>query len=228
MHSRYGLASYTLAVNAVQMRNEFKIPIVGLDIAGPENGYPAEDHKAAFQFAGEHFLNKTIHAGEGFGPQSINEAITKGLAERIGHGFHIYSSNRIHGSKSEAEKQRYTENLVNFVGAQRITLEVCLTSNLQTMPELQHVSHHPCGRMIADNLSVVFATDNRTVSNTTLTKELRLAVDAFQLTPAQLKRVVVAGFKRSFMRVAYPTKRKYLERVIALYESIEAKYNIRS
>ena len=82
--------------------------------------------------------------------------------------------------------------------------------------------------MIADNLSVVFATDNRTVSNTTLTKELRLAVDAFQLTPAQLKRVVVAGFKRSFMRVAYPTKRKYLERVIALYESIEAKYNIRS
>jgi adenosine deaminase len=185
MHSRYGLASYTLAVNAVQMRNEFKIPIVGLDIAGPENGYPAEDHKAAFQFAGEHFLNKTIHAGEGFGPQSINEAITKGddvcvfllvvelvnsycfvgnfirmikcrstyvdvcmykgLAERIGHGFHIYSSNRIHGSKSEAEKQRYTENLVNFVGAQRITLEVCLTSNLQTMPELQHVSHHPCG-----------------------------------------------------------------------------------
>lgn len=67
----YGLATKQLVKEAVFIRDTMGIPIVALDIAGPENHYPAADHAEAFKFAHENFMNKTIHAGEAYGPESI-------------------------------------------------------------------------------------------------------------------------------------------------------------
>ena len=52
------------------------MPIVACDIAGPENGFPAVDDIEAFQLAHKAFMNKTVHAGESYGPESIFQAIT--------------------------------------------------------------------------------------------------------------------------------------------------------
>ena len=60
------------------------LPIVGIDIAGAERGYPAHTHADAFKYAHKRFLNKTVHAGESYGPESIFEAITDLNAERVG------------------------------------------------------------------------------------------------------------------------------------------------
>ncbi|MEA1927241.1 MAG: adenosine deaminase family protein, partial [Candidatus Auribacterota bacterium] len=84
---KFGLASYELVQGVVGVRDALGIPIVGFDLAGPEYGFPADDHSKAFQFAQKNFLHKTVHAGEAYGPESIFQAITDLYAERIGHGY---------------------------------------------------------------------------------------------------------------------------------------------
>ena len=85
----FSLASLELARAAVEARDVYGLPVVGFDLAGEEAGYPAEDHSAAFQYAHQHFLKKTVHAGEAYGPESIFQAITSLYADRIGHGTYL-------------------------------------------------------------------------------------------------------------------------------------------
>ena len=73
-------------------------------------------------------------------------------------------------------------------------------------------------------LSCTFCTDNRTVSNTTVSKELQLAVNDLALSAADLKRSVIYGFKRSFSPGTYLEKRRYVRRIIDYYESLQATY----
>ena len=83
--------SLELAQAAVAIRNRYGIPITGFDLAGREDGYPAEDHRQAYAYAHKHFLKKTVHAGEAYGPESIFQAITDLHADRIGHGYYLLS-----------------------------------------------------------------------------------------------------------------------------------------
>jgi len=215
---------------------EYILPVVALDIAGAESGYPASDHKDAFDLAHQSFLNKTVHAGEAYGPESIFEAITDLHAERIGHGLHLFRWDMIgagegRGGKSpskekleltQGQKHEYVENLTRYLSAMRICIEVCLSSNLQTMPDLKgNVQNHPARKMIEEGLAVTFCTDNTLVSHTTMAKELELAVTAFELSPGQLRNMVFNGFKRSFMAKRYRTKRDYNRAVISYYKWIE-------
>ena len=87
----YRMASLELARAAVRCRDELDMPIVAFDLAGQEDGFPARDHAEAYQYAHRHFLKKTVHAGEAYGPESIFEAITELHADRIGHGYHLFS-----------------------------------------------------------------------------------------------------------------------------------------
>jgi adenosine deaminase len=87
----YGLASMALITAAADLRVREGLPIVALDIAGAEGGFPARDHLDAFSFAHKNFIRTTCHAGESYGPTSIFQAITELKADRIGHGFHIFS-----------------------------------------------------------------------------------------------------------------------------------------
>ena len=75
-HPSLRQASMALVTTSIAVKNKNSVPIVALDIAGPENGFPAEQHKDAYRYAHKHFLNKTVHAGEGFGPESIFQAVT--------------------------------------------------------------------------------------------------------------------------------------------------------
>jgi adenosine deaminase len=82
-----GLASMALVTAAHDIKVTRNVPIVAIDIAGAERGYPNDEHTEAFAYAHKKFMNKTVHAGEGYGAESIFQAITDLHAERIGHGY---------------------------------------------------------------------------------------------------------------------------------------------
>ncbi len=216
----YGVASISLARAVVEARDRFGLPVVGFDLAGAEAGHPASDHVEAYQFAQRNFLKKTVHAGEAYGPESIFQAITLLYADRIGHGTHLYSVDRC---QQVEDPQRYVEQLAEYISDRRITLEVCITSNLQTLPEMKHVADHPFGRMVRDRISVTLCTDNRLVSRTTVTAEILQAVRAFDLQASELRNVIIHGFKRSFYPGSYRDKRAYVRQVIDFYDRVTAE-----
>ncbi|MCG8481455.1 MAG: adenosine deaminase family protein, partial [Spirochaetales bacterium] len=196
------MASSELARATVRLRNESDIQVVAFDLAGSEYGYPAGDHQEAFDYVHKHFLKKTVHAGEAYGPESIFQAITKLHADRIGHGLRLFDPDHIRDETIE-DKDQYVRRLINYIADNRTTIEVCLTSNLQTSPDLASVADHSLGRMLDDKLSISFCTDNRLVSHTTVTDEIKLALGSFDISPKVLKNIVIYGFKRSFSYKPY-------------------------
>lgn len=228
------------SANQIPTDHDYILPIVAMDVAGAESGYPASDHKEAFDLAHESFLNKTVHAGEAYGPESIYSAITDLHAERIGHGCNLFrwdvigeGQGRGGRSKSKTEKEEmnesqkraYVKNLTRYLGTMRTCMEVCLSSNLQTMPELNgDLRLHPARQMIQEELAVTFCTDNTLVSHTNMVRELTLAAEAFELRPGQMRNIVFNGFKRSFMAKKYREKRVYNRSIISFYKKIEREF----
>ena len=219
----FSLASVELVEAMIKARDELELPIVGFDIAGAEEGYPPEDHKEAFDIAHSNFLKKTVHAGEAYGPESIFQAITLLHADRIGHGYYLFSYDKIKDN-SIIDKEKYVDNLAQFIADRRITIEVCLTSNLQTNPEIGDIHNHEFRKMKAARLSTTICTDNRTVSKTNVTREVELAVDTFDFTETELRNSIIYGFKRSFFPGTYKEKRIYVRKIINYYEKLQKEY----
>jgi adenosine deaminase len=219
----YSMASVELARAAVAARDLHGLQVVGFDLAGEEAGYPAGDHKRAYDYAHRHFLKKTVHAGEAYGPESIFQAITDLHADRIGHGTYLLEPDAIRDEGIE-DREHYVERLGNYIADRRITLEVCLTSNLQTNPQLQRLEEHSFSKLRAQRLSTTLCTDNRLVSNTTVTNELLLACRHLGLDRHDLKSIIIYGFKRSFFPGSYLRKRQYVRQIIDYYERVEARH----
>ena len=210
----HAAASVEVARAAARLRREEGLLVVGIDLAGQEKGYPAEDHRKAYQIAHEAFLGKTVHAGEDYGPESIFQAIGDLHADRIGHGTWLLDATKVKGKKVK-DPARYVEDLAEFIADKRITIEVCLTSNQQTVPELaSDLRRHPFAEMRRRRLSTTFCTDNRLVSHTSVTNEIGRAVAAFALTPREVRDILIYGFKRSFYPGSYLEKRDYVRGVI--------------
>ena len=219
----FALASQELVRAVVKARTKLKLPVVGFDLAGAEAGFPAEDHAQAYALAHKHFLKKTVHAGEAYGPESIFQAITDLHADRLGHAVHLFDTKMIKSPEIK-DKQAYVDNLVQYIADRRITIEVCLTSNLQTNPAIRGLAHHSFRHMRRAKLSATFCTDNRTVSRTTVSQEILKAVRAFDIAPRELKNFIIYGFKRSFFPGTYLKKRDYAHRVIEYYEKVERQH----
>jgi adenosine deaminase len=217
----YGLASYELVKAAACARDSKGVPVVGVDLAGPEEGYPPIDHRQAYLEAQRLFLSKTVHAGEAYGPESIFQAITELHADRIGHATSLLNPHVVRDPEI-LDAQYYVDRLAQVVADQRITLEICLTSNQQTNPAYRDLIDHPFGKMMRLKLSVSLCTDNRTVSRTTVTNEYEKAITTFGLAQKDLKNLLVYGFKRSFFPGPYTEKRKYVRRCMEYFEKLEA------
>ena len=216
----FAVASLELVRCAEILAHTQNLPIVAFDLAGEEAGYPAIYHKNAYQYASSHFIKKTVHAGEAYGPESIFQAITQCHANRIGHGTFLFDEHMI-ADKSIIDPARFIQYLSEHIATQRITMEVCPTSNLQTIPEIESIATHPIRKMIEQSLSVSICSDNRLVSQTTVTDEITKVVSECNLTRKQLRNIILAGFKGSFFSGSYLEKRDYVRQVINRYDKVE-------
>jgi len=222
-YEAYVAAGIEVARAAARLRREEDLLVVGLDLAGQEKGYPAQAHRRAYQVAHEAFLGKTVHAGEDYGPESIFQAIGDLHADRIGHGTWLFDERKI-TSRAISDRRGYIENLAEFIADKRITIEVCLTSNQQTVPELADDLHrHPFAEMRKRRLSTTFCTDNRLVSHTSVSHEVTRAIEAFHLSPREVRDILIYGFKRSFFPGTYLEKRAYVRQVIDFADRLLAE-----
>jgi adenosine deaminase len=156
--------------------------VIGFDLAGAELNFPAKDHRDAFQLILKNNVNCTAHAGEAYGPESIAQAIHFLGAHRIGHGVRL----------------REDGDLLNYMNDHRIPLEVCPTSNLQT-GAVTDLKAHPLKFYFDYGLRVTINTDNRLITDTSLTKEYWVAHKELRLSLEDLTTIIVSGFKSAFM-----------------------------
>ena len=166
---RTAARSLEIAELAVRWRDR---GVVGFDIAGAEAGYPPTRHLDAFHYVQHENFHSTIHAGEAFGLPSIWEAVQFCGAERLGHGVRIVDD--IDGDPGHEKLGR----LASFVRDRRIPLELCPTSNVNT-GVCASIADHPIGMLRRLRFRVTVNTDNRLMSDTSMTKEFRQLADAF-------------------------------------------------
>ena len=168
-----------------------------------------------------------MHAGEAYGAESIFEAITECYADRIGHGYSLFMPNRIQ-DEGIKDKQKYIRDLASFIADQRTVIEVCLTSNLQTNPEIKTLAQHKFKDMLDNRMATTICTDNRLVSRTDVTNELKLATEYFDLPIKRLKDIIAYGYKKSFHFGTYVEKRKYAKENMLFFDKIAKKHGYMS
>jgi adenosine deaminase len=187
--------------------------VVAFDLAGEEGGYPPKKHIEAFHYIQRENFNITIHAGEGFGKESIWQAIQWCGAHRIGHATRLIEDMKI---KDGAVLSMGT--LAQYVLDKRIPLEICLTSNVHT-GAVQTIEEHPFGIFYKYRFRVTLNTDNRLMSGITLSDEYRAAAEVFDLTLADLERISINAMKSAFA--------PYKQRVALIYDVIKPGFAAR-
>ena len=155
--------------------------VCALDLAGAESLYPTSDYKELFAIAQANGIPFTIHAGEAAGFESIKEALDFG-ALRIGHGIKCLED----------------EKLIKELKEKNILLEICPTSNIQTKAVTAY-QKHPVYELYKKGVPICINTDNRTVSNITLTKEYQKLMQNFSLTTNDLKQMNINAINGAFL-----------------------------
>lgn len=197
-----------IAELAVNFRNQ---GVVGFDLAGEEGGYPPKKHLDAFQFIQRSNFNITIHAGEAFGKESIWQAIQICNAHRIGHATHLREDFIFDREGNIAGFGQ----LAQYVLDKRIPLEICLLSNLHT-GAIDKIENHPFGILFKEKFRVTINTDDRLMSDTTMTKEFMTAIEHFNLTLEDIEKITINSMKSAFI--------PYKERLHYIYEVIKPGY----
>lgn len=185
---RTAARSLEIAELAVRWRDR---GVVGFDIAGAEAGYPPTRHLDAFHYVQRENFHSTIHAGEAFGLPSIWEAVQWCGAERLGHGVRIVDD--ITGAPGEERLGR----LAAYVRDRRIPLELCPTSNVNT-GVCASIADHPIGVLRRMRFRVTINTDNRLMSDTSMTHEFQQLQDAFGYGVDDLEWLTINAMKSAF------------------------------
>jgi len=173
-------------VNALVEAGASRPGVVGIDLAGApstQHRWDMRDYAPAFRRAAELGLGRTVHAGEGRPAAEIRMAIEELGAQRIGHGTTLLDD----------------PALVDLALARGITIEACLTSNLQT-GAIAALDDHPLPRWLARGLRACVCTDNTLLSNTTSTREHALARALPGMTDALLALAIDHGHRAAFRR----------------------------
>lgn len=201
LRDRYESASLRQAELAVAYRGN---GVVAFDLAGGEAGHPPKHHLHAFYFARNNLMGLTIHAGESWGPDSIHQALFFCGAHRIGHGTSLYQD----------------PDLMRYVADHQVPLEVCPTSNVQTHV-VSDLEHHPLRLYVEAGIPVTVNTDNRLFSRTTVTDELWRVHRHCGLDAAQLRQVVLDGFRHAFL--PWPEKQQLVRDVEERLSGVESR-----
>src|SRR5258707_1613375 len=167
---RHQARSLEIAELAIRFRDR---GVVGFDIAGAEAGYPPTRHLDAFEYLRSNIARFTIHAGEAFGLPSIHEAIAFCGADRLGHGVRI--GDDIHEDPSGTFR---LGRLASLLRDKRVPFEMCPSSNVQT-GAVDSIAKHPFDLLARLRFRVTVNTDNRLISDTTMSQEMLRLVGAF-------------------------------------------------
>jgi adenosine deaminase len=162
---------------------------VAFDLAGDEAGYPAMRYIDAFHYCQRENFNITIHAGEAFGAESIWQALQWCGAHRIGHGTRLVDDFVI-----ENDTVVGMGTLAQYVLDKRIPLDCCLSSNIHTAAA-ESFAAHPFRLFYTNRFRVTLNTDDRLMSNTTMTKELKLAHDTYNLSLDNLENIFESSMR---------------------------------
>lgn len=154
--------------------------VIGFDLAGDEANYSVMLHREPLLWAKEAGYNLTIHAGEAAGARSVRDAVEAVGARRIGHGT----------------RSGEDPSLLPILAERNITLEMCPTSNLQTCA-VPALAAHPLARFYHAGVPVTVNTDNRTVSQTSMTRELTVGSE-LGLSTSDLARVTLGALEAGF------------------------------
>jgi adenosine deaminase len=184
--------------------------VVGFDLAGEEGGYPAKKHVEAFHYIQRENFNITIHAGEGYGKESIWQAIQYCGAHRIGHGTRLIDDIAV--ADGRAVK---LGDLAQYVLDKRIPLEICLLSNVHT-GATRSLAEHPFRILYQEKFRVTLNTDNRLMSHTTMSQEFAAAAETFGLTLDDFEKITINSMKSAFL--------PYRERCDLIYLTIKPGY----
>jgi len=184
--------------------------VVGFDLAGEEGGYPPKKHVDAFHYIQRQNFNITIHAGEGYGKESIWQAIQYCGAHRIGHGTRLIDDIAVADGKVVK-----LGDLAQYVLDKRIPLEICLISNVHTgaTPSL---AEHPFKVLYQERFRVTLNTDNRLMSDTTMTREFEAAAETFGLSLNDFEKITINAMKSAFL--------PYRQRCDFIYSVIKPGY----
>jgi adenosine deaminase len=186
---RTAARSLEIAELAVRHRDN---GVVGFDIAGAEAGWPPSRHLDAFQYVHRENFHTTIHAGEGFGLPSIWEAVQYCGAERLGHGVRLAEDITVAPDGSAT-----LGRLAAYIRDRRIPLEMCPTSNVQT-GAAESIEAHPLRLLRRLSFRVTVNTDNRLMSQVTLTHEFAELVREFGYGWPDLRWLTVNAMKSAF------------------------------
>jgi adenosine deaminase len=202
--------SQEMAELAVDFRDR---GVVGFDLAGEEGGFPPKKHIDAFHFIQRENFNITIHAGEAFGKESIWQAIQWCGAHRIGHATRLVDD--IGFDPHDPGRIASMGYLAQYILDKRIPLEICLTSNVDT-GAVDAVKKHPFGIYYKYKFRVTLNTDDRLMSDTTMTKEFALAHEIFGLNLDDVEKITINAMKSAFV--------PYNRRLQMIYDVIKPGY----
>ncbi len=206
---RHAARSRDIAELAIAFRDK---GVVGFDIAGAEAGYPPSRHLDAFEYMRANNARFTIHAGEAFGLPSIHEALAFCGADRLGHGVRIADDIQ-QGSDGTAQLGR----LAAILRDKRIPLEMCPSSNVQT-GAVAGIEQHPFGLLARLRLRVTVNTDNRLMSDNTMSREMLLLAQTFGFGWSDLERFTINAMKSAFIH--------FDERLAIIDEVIKPRYAV--
>ncbi|RKX92203.1 MAG: adenosine deaminase [Spirochaetes bacterium] len=202
---------YSISLEVAELAVAFRDRgVVAFDIAGDENGHPPKKHLEAFQYIRNRNFNITIHAGEAFGIESIWQALQICGAHRIGHATRLLEDMTISGTFIEK-----MGSLSHFIRDKRIPMEVCLSSNIHT-GAAENFDSHPFPLYFKNGFRVCLCTDNRLMSNTTLSKEMEIAVEHYNLSLRDLEKLTLNAMKSAFLH--------YDGRIRIIYDVIKPEF----
>ncbi|MEV6321513.1 adenosine deaminase [Nocardia sp. NPDC051787] len=201
---RHAARSREIAELAVRFRDR---GVGGFDIAGAEAGFPPSRHLDAFEYMRAHSAHFTIHAGEAFGLPSIHEALAFCGCDRLGHGVRITDDISVPGAIENAR----LGVVANYVRDMRIPLELCPSSNVQTgaVPSLDK---HPFDLLARLRFRVTVNTDNRLMSDTSMSKEMLKLVETFGYGWSDLERFTINAMKSAF--IPFPERLRIIDDII--------------
>jgi adenosine deaminase len=205
---RHAAVSREIAELAIRFRDK---GVVGFDIAGAEAGNPPTRHLDAFEYMRDNNARFTIHAGEAFGLPSIHEAIAFCGADRLGHGVRIVDDIEVLQSGVRLGR------LASILRDKRIPLELCPSSNVQT-GAVNSIAEHPFDLLARARFRVTVNTDNRLMSDTTMSLEMSRLVEAFGYGWSDLERFTINAMKSAFI--------PFDERLAIIDEVIKPRYAV--